>query len=151
MVLIDPGPVIDLTASRDRVMGILIGITVMGILDYLVWPQSAFKQLPFTLDRSNKLLRELDAAPEDSAPEQCWSKLEQIDRELHTALDWLAQSAFEPISLTHPVSEENTPSKRIAQLHYTAGLLSLYRNFPSGSAVNKNQLAKSIKQGILSP
>lgn len=148
VVLIDPGPVIDLTASRDRVMGILIGITVMGILDYLVWPHSASRQLPFPLERAHKLLGELDTAPQDADPEHYWTTLEQIDRELRTALDWLAQSAFEPLSLRHPWQEENAPSKSIARIHHTAGLVSLYRNVPSGSAEHKRRLAGTIQQGV---
>ncbi|MDD5462987.1 MAG: hypothetical protein PHG00_15365 [Methylococcales bacterium] len=38
-VLHDFGPVIDLYLSRDRVIGILLGIIVMGILDYALWPR----------------------------------------------------------------------------------------------------------------
>jgi len=38
-VLHDFGPVTDLYLPRDRVIGILLGIIVMGILDYALWPR----------------------------------------------------------------------------------------------------------------
>ena len=38
-VLHDFGPVTDLYLSRDRVIGILLGFIVMGILDYALWPR----------------------------------------------------------------------------------------------------------------
>ncbi|MEC4749437.1 FUSC family protein [Methylomicrobium sp. Wu6] len=38
-VLHDFGAVTDLNLSRDRVIGILLGIIVMGVLDYALWPR----------------------------------------------------------------------------------------------------------------
>ncbi|MDD1632192.1 MAG: FUSC family protein [Methylococcaceae bacterium] len=38
-VLHDFGPVTDLYLPRDRVIGILLGIIVMGVLDYALWPR----------------------------------------------------------------------------------------------------------------
>ena len=38
-VLHDFGPVTDLYLPRDRVIGILLGVSVMGILDYALWPR----------------------------------------------------------------------------------------------------------------
>jgi multidrug resistance protein MdtO len=38
-VLHDFGPVTDLYLPRDRVIGILLGIGVMGVLDYALWPR----------------------------------------------------------------------------------------------------------------
>lgn len=38
-VLHDFGPVTDLYLPRDRVIGILLGIIVMGVIDYALWPR----------------------------------------------------------------------------------------------------------------
>jgi len=38
-ILHDFGPVTDLYLPRDRVIGILLGIIVMGVLDYALWPR----------------------------------------------------------------------------------------------------------------
>jgi multidrug resistance protein MdtO len=38
-VLHDFGPVADLYLPRDRVIGILLGVIVMGVIDYALWPR----------------------------------------------------------------------------------------------------------------
>ncbi|MEY2699870.1 MAG: hypothetical protein RIQ52_625, partial [Pseudomonadota bacterium] len=116
VALLSPGPVIDLIASRDRVLGIFIGICVMGILDYLVWPQSAARQIQLAMARGLAALASA-ATTNRQDPEKLQILLEQTDRELRTASDWHQQSVFEPLSAKHRWLPADDLNHRISIIH----------------------------------
>jgi len=66
------GPSTDVTVVRDRVVGVLIGIVVMGLVFHYVWPERAIDRLRAALARALRasaglLARPAGAAPSDAA------------------------------------------------------------------------------------
>jgi len=67
------GPTTDLVGARDRVLGILLGAAVMGVIDQVLWPVQAHRTIRPTLARALRLMAELarvgarrgDGRPED--------------------------------------------------------------------------------------
>ncbi len=59
MLLGDFGPTTDLVSGRDRVLGILLGAGVMGVIDQVLWPVEARRAMRPTLARALRLMAEL--------------------------------------------------------------------------------------------
>ena len=59
MLLGDFGPTTDLVSGRDRVLGILLGAGVMGVIDQVLWPVQARRAMRPTLARALRLMAEL--------------------------------------------------------------------------------------------
>jgi multidrug resistance protein MdtO len=53
------GPTTDLVGARDRVLGILLGAAVMGVIDQVLWPVQARRAMRPTLARALRLMAEL--------------------------------------------------------------------------------------------
>ena len=53
------GPTTDLVGARDRVLGILLGAGVMGVIDQVLWPVQARRAMRPTLARALRLMAEL--------------------------------------------------------------------------------------------
>ena len=62
MLLSDPGPTTDLVSGRDRVLGILLGAAVMGVIDQALWPVQARRAMRPTVARALRLMAELARA-----------------------------------------------------------------------------------------
>jgi multidrug resistance protein MdtO len=56
VLLNQPGRAIDLTTAWDRILGVLIGITVMGSVDVLLWPNFAGAALGLRLTETARAL-----------------------------------------------------------------------------------------------
>src|SRR5262245_64162705 len=56
------GPTTDLVGARDRVLGILLGAAVMGVIDQVLWPVRARQQLRPALARALRLMAALARA-----------------------------------------------------------------------------------------
>jgi multidrug resistance protein MdtO len=53
------GPTTDLMGARDRVLGILLGAGVMGVIDQVLWPVQGRRAMRPTLARALRLMAEL--------------------------------------------------------------------------------------------
>jgi multidrug resistance protein MdtO len=53
------GPTTELVGARDRVLGILLGAAVMGVIDRVLWPVQARRAMRPTLARALRLMAEL--------------------------------------------------------------------------------------------
>ena len=53
------GPTTDLVGARDRVLGILLGAGVMGVIDQVLWPVQARRAMRPTVARALRLMAEL--------------------------------------------------------------------------------------------
>lgn len=92
------GPVIDLDTAWDRVLGILLGITVVGVLDYLLWPQHSERlsigRLGLTLRTlGNFLTLETTTA---SKIQSSAALMRAIDSDLQKAASLLENAEIEP-------------------------------------------------------
>jgi uncharacterized membrane protein YccC len=100
------GPVTDLESARDRVLGILLGITVVGVIDYLLWPQRSDRMLPTRLAKTlltlTKFLQHGTATA--STSQSSATLLKTIDSDLLKALSLLDNAQIEPGS-TQPDAE----------------------------------------------
>ena len=105
------GPVTDLDTARDRVLGILLGITVVGIIDYLLWPQHSermsISRLAVTLRLLSGFLRhETVTAPNTQSST---ALMKAIDSDLQKAMNLLEHAQIEPGS-----NQPEAVSRRIA-------------------------------------
>lgn len=99
LVLVNsPGQAASLAPAGDRILGVLLGISVMGIVDFTLWPSFAGAALRRKLA---DILRELAAIPRcpsrnnwDQAQESAFG----IHREIAAALSLYSESQFEIIS-----------------------------------------------------
>jgi len=62
MLLGDFGPTTDLVSGRDRVLGILLGAAVMGVIDQTLWPIQARRAMRPTVARALRMMAELGRA-----------------------------------------------------------------------------------------
>lgn len=102
VVLADFGPVTDLESARDRVLGIILGISVMGVLDQLLWPVSSIQILRGRLVTGLANIADW-LQPVDGSPPRPMTML-AVDRLIAQALDILDHARFEPGS-DHPQAE----------------------------------------------
>lgn len=94
VALADFGPVTDLEIARDRVLGIILGITVMGVLDQLLWPVSSIQILRGRLATGLANIADW-LQPADGGPPRPMTML-AVDRLIAQALDTLDHARFEP-------------------------------------------------------
>lgn len=62
LMLNDFGPQTDLVAGRDRVIGILLGAAIMGVIDQVIWPVQARRAMRPTLARALRMMASLARA-----------------------------------------------------------------------------------------
>ena len=92
------GPVTDLVLSRDRVIGILVGIVIAGLVNYLLWPQ---RSETLSSKRIAGILRNLAQTirkhPAEELNEQVSETvLNALDSTLQDSLYTLEHAQFEP-------------------------------------------------------
>ena len=92
------GPVTDLESARDRVLGILLGITVVGVIDYAIWPQRSERMLTKKLAASMRTLGKFLDMGVASPPDRRSSAalLQSIDSGLQSAQTLLEHAQIEP-------------------------------------------------------
>lgn len=92
------GPVTELNTAWDRVLGILLGITVVGVIDYLLWPQHserlAIDRLGLTLRTLGKFLM-LETTMAGQTPSSA-VLMRAIDSDLQKAANLLENAEIEP-------------------------------------------------------
>ncbi len=121
------GPVTDLESARDRVLGILLGITVVGVINYVIWPQRSermlTKRLSSNLRNLGKFLSLGVASPPDR--QSSAAMLQAIDTGLQSAVTLLEHAQIEPGSSQPEVAFKlDTMGSMIPTIHTIARLVS---------------------------
>ncbi len=149
-VLHDFGQVTDLLLSRDRVLGILLGILVVGILDYILWPR-----------RSNKLARRrVAAALHALAGIAAWPAAEphymqhrvlpvrrSVDKDLAAALSLLSEAEFEPDAASGEPERQRLRSL-VENANELAGLLSIRVRYRLVGGLVLHELPETLRESI---
>jgi len=106
-VLHDLGPVTDLYLLRDRVLGILLGITVMGVLDYALWPRRSIGLARNRVAAALRSLAEFTARPADEYPlrETMLALRLSADKHLEAAQTLIGHAVLEPDARTQAQSQ----------------------------------------------
>lgn len=131
-VLHDFGPVTDLYLPRDRVIGILLGIIVMGILDYALWPR---RSLALARDHCASALHTL--AQFTTRPPELGLMLKRTlplrlsaEKELAAAQSLVGHAVLEPdAGLPHQIQERAALDTIIEDAGNLAGLLLVRRRY----------------------
>ena len=93
------GPTTELVAGRDRVLGILLGAAVMGVIDQVLWPVQARRAMRPTVARALRLMAQaarLGTVLPDGRPAEHPTGLRaQIYRALTAALAYRDESRME--------------------------------------------------------
>ncbi|QFY41476.1 FUSC family protein [Candidatus Methylospira mobilis] len=125
-VLHDFGPVTGLHLPRDRVIGIFLGIIVMGLLDYALWPR---RSINLARNRSASALRtlaKLTARPQgQNLPLKRTLPLRlSAEKELAAAQDLLGHAVLEPdAGLADKMDERTAVSAIIEDAGNLSGML----------------------------
>ncbi|CAG1773143.1 hypothetical protein BAC2_03630, partial [uncultured bacterium] len=92
------GPVTELAVAWDRVLGILLGICVVGVIDYLLWPQHSERMSIGRLAVTLRMLSQFLSQEKASAPNLRSSAalMRAIDGDLQKAANLLEYAEIEP-------------------------------------------------------
>jgi uncharacterized membrane protein YccC len=131
-VLHDFGQVTDLSVPRDRVIGIFLGIIVMGILDYALWPRRSIvlarhhcSAALHTLAKFTTRLPDLSLMLKSTLPLRL-----SADKDLAAAKDLVMHALLEPDArLTENVKERTVLSEIIEAAGNLSGLLQIRRRY----------------------
>ncbi len=131
-VLHDFGPVTDLYLPRDRVAGILLGILVMGVLDYALWPRRSIALARHHSAAALHTLAKLTARLPDVGMlvKQTLPLRLSADKELAAAKDLLVHAVLEPDArLSKKADERATLNALIEAAVNLSGLLQIRRRY----------------------
>jgi len=131
-VLQDFGPVTDLYLPRDRVSGILLGIIVMGILDYALWPRRSIvlarhhsATALHTLAKLTARLPDLSLMLKHTLPLRL-----SAEKDLAAAQDLVIHAVLEPDArLTYKANERTALRTLIETAGNLSGLLQIRRRY----------------------
>lgn len=131
-VLHDFGQVTDLYLPRDRVSGILLGIIVMGILDYALWPRRSIvlarhhsAAALHTLARFTTRLPDLSLLLKHTLPLRL-----SAEKDLSVAQDLIIHARLEPdAGSSYKVNERTALSAIIDEAGNLSGLLQIRRRY----------------------
>jgi uncharacterized membrane protein YccC len=131
-VLHDFGPVTDLYLSRDRVLGILLGFIVMGILDYALWPRRSITLARHhttaalhTLAKVTTRLPDLSLMLKHTLPLRL-----SAEKDLAAAHDLLVHAVLEPDArLVYKANERRALRAIIEAASNLSGLLQIRRRY----------------------
>ena len=131
-VLHDFGPVTDLSLPRDRVIGILLGIIVMGILDYALWPRRSMVLARHhsvaalhTLAKFTSRLPDLSLLLQQTLPLRL-----SAEKELAVAQDLVIHAVLEPDArLPRKIKERTELNAIIEAASNLSGLLQIRRRY----------------------
>ena len=141
------GPVTDLESARDRVLGILLGITVVGVIDYVIWPQRSERMLTKKLAASMRTFGKFLSMGVASPPDRLSSAamLKSIDSDLQSAQTFLEHAQIEPGSNQAGASSRlNTMGLMIGTLHTIARRVQARHHYHVGKEF-RDQIAALIK------
>lgn len=131
-VMHDFGAVSDLYLPRDRVIGILLGLIVMGVLDYALWPR---RSMVLARNHGASALRTLAKLtirlPDPGHLLEYTLPLRlSADKELAAAHDLIAHAVLEPDArLSHKVHERAVLRSIIRDASHLSGLLQVRKRY----------------------
>lgn len=126
-VLHDFGQVTDLLLSRDRVLGILLGVLVVGVLDYILWPRRSNKLAQRRVATAFHALAGITAWPATEAhhmQRQVLPVRRAVDKDLAAALGLLSEAEFEPDAASGEPERQRLRTL-VENANELAGLLSI--------------------------
>jgi uncharacterized membrane protein YccC len=131
-VLHDFGQVTDLSVPSDRVIGIFLGIIVMGILDYALWPRRSIvlarhhcSAALHTLAKFTTRLPDLSLMLKSTLPLRL-----SADKDLAAAKELVIHALLEPDArLTDNVNQRTALSEIIEAAGNLSGLLQIRRRY----------------------
>ncbi|MGJ0428641.1 FUSC family protein [Methylobacter sp.] len=114
-VLHDFGAVTDLYLSRDRVIGILLGLIVMGVLDYALWPRRSSVLARHHCIAALRTLAKLTVRLPDSGHLLSYTLPLRLatEKDLAAAHDLLAHAVLEPDARLPAKAHERTSLREI--------------------------------------
>jgi len=131
-VLHDFGPATDLYLPRDRVLGILLGFIVMGVIDYALWPRRSIVLARHhsvaalhTLAKFTTRLPDLSLILKHTLPLRL-----SAEKDLAVAQDLVAHAVLEPdAGLNHKVHERTALRAIINAAGNLSSLLQIRRRY----------------------
>jgi len=131
-VLHDFGPATDLYLPRDRVLGILLGFIVMGVIDYALWPRRSIVLARHhsvaalhTLAKFTTRLPDLSQMFKSTLPLRL-----SAEKDLAAAQDLVAHAVLEPdAGLNHKVHERTALRTIINAAGNLSSLLQIRRRY----------------------
>ncbi|MGJ0486446.1 MAG: FUSC family protein [Methylomicrobium sp.] len=131
-VLHDFGPVADLYLPRDRIIGILLGIIVMGIIDYALWPRRSIvlarhhgAAALHTLARLTTRLPDLSQLLKHTLPLRL-----SVEKDLAAAQVLVSHAILEPdAGLIDKIRERTALSGLLEAAENLSGLLQIRRRY----------------------
>jgi len=131
-VLHDFGPATDLYLPRDRVLGILLGFIVMGVIDYALWPRRSIVLARHhsvaalhTLAKFTTRLPDLSQMFKSTLPLRL-----SAEKDLAVAQDLVAHAVLEPdAGLNHKVHERTALRAIINEAGNLSSLLQIRRRY----------------------
>jgi len=131
-VLHDFGQVTDLSVPRDRVIGIFLGIIVMGILDYALWPRRSIVLARHHIVAALHTLAKLTTRLPDLSQMLKYTLPMRLsaEKDLAAAKDLVIHALLEPDArLTGNVNERTALSEIIEAAGNLSGLLQIRRRY----------------------
>jgi len=131
-VLHDFGPATDLYLPRDRVLGILLGFIVMGVIDYALWPRRSIVLARHhsvaalhTLAKFTTRLPDLSQMFKSTLPLRL-----SAEKDLAVAQDLIAHAVLEPdAGVNHKVHERTALRAIINEAGNLSSLLQIRRRY----------------------
>lgn len=114
-VLHDFGPVTDLYLPRDRVIGIMLGLIVMGVLDYALWPRRSVVLARHHCISALRTLSKLTVRLPDIGHLMSYILPLRLaaEKDLKTAQDLLAHALLEPDARSQTKTRERAALQTI--------------------------------------
>ena len=128
----DFGQVTDLAVPRDRVIGIFLGIIVMGIIDYALWPRRSIVLARHHCTATLHTLAKLTSWLPDTGMMLKSHLLLRLsaEKDLATAQSLVAHAILEPDArLTNKVKERQALTAVIEDASNLSGLLQIRRRY----------------------
>ncbi|MFZ4703292.1 MAG: FUSC family protein, partial [Candidatus Methylumidiphilus sp.] len=155
------GPITHLESARDRVLGILIGITVVGVINYLLWPQRSermsIKRLVSGLHTLSTFFCHGTDPP--SSRQSSVTLMKTIDSDLQKALNFLENAQMEP-GANQPGAEANQVAlgliignlhgiARVVQARHRYYLSEEFKSLPDAFHQRQDTFNRSISRSLL--
>ena len=148
-VLQDFGPVTELHLPRDRAIGIFLGIIVMGILDYALWPR---RSISLARNRTASALRALarfaPRPPEQNLLIRLLLPLRlSAEKNLAAAQDFISNAVLEPdAGVLEKIDERTAVSAIIEDASNLSGLLLVRRRYRLLSGLPFSKLPDELQE-----
>ena len=147
-VMHDFGPVTDLYLPRDRIIGILLGLLVMGLLDYALWPRRSVVLARHHCVTALKTLAKLSSRPLDAGHllKRTLPVRLAAEKELAAAHDLLAHAVLEPDARLLAKAHERTALRAIIRdASHLSGLMQIRKRYRLLSGQQFSQFPETLQ------